>query len=144
MGDIDKGTSWDYLVPPKSDWLTQADVGEAGKVLTIARFDRQMVQWPSGPKLETICYWVEQDSKPMVMNQTKTVDIQAATQAPSPDESLGQKVEVYADPQIMFGTDRTGGLRVRAPSVTPASSLDLPSGGSDGTPFDDDIPFGND
>lgn len=62
--------------------------------------------------------------KPLVLNNTNMTLIAENFGVEDTDETVGKQIELYFDPNVMFGNERKGGIRVRLPSdegVAPAS-----------------------
>jgi hypothetical protein len=55
--------------------------------------------------------------KPMVCNGTNW-DILESLYGDDSDNWIGKRVEIWVDPNVMFGGKRTGGLRFRAPKAS--------------------------
>lgn len=62
--------------------------------------------------------------KPMVLNKGNGEMI-CVLYGDDTDGWAGKSIEIYADPTIMFGGKRTGGIRVRKPSGPPSSGMNL-------------------
>lgn len=110
----------DELVPSTSLYLAKEDVGIEGKNLTIAGF-----------KMETVGRGTEADEraimgfqeavKPMVLNKTNKNRIKHYLKATTSEDVIGKVINVYNDPDIEFGGEIVGGLRIRGKQVTTQS-----------------------
>ena len=129
-------TDLDELVPSESNYLAKEDVGVAGKNLTIAKFVRETVGQGKDANERAVLYFTEPNIKPMVLNKTNKNRIKHFLQATTAEEVIGKQVNVYNDPDIEYGGEIVGGLRIRGstvPQQTAPSAADALA--------DDDIPF---
>lgn len=106
--DIDK------LVPTNSKFLTKDDVGEAGKNLTISRFDQTEIKTDDGNEVKAVIHWRE-DFKPLVLNKENATRLKMIFQTSDTDRMLGGVVNVYNDVFVQFAGKQTGGVRIRPP-----------------------------
>lgn len=117
--------------PSNSRYLTKEDIGEA-KNWTLDIVERQSMQ--NGDR-KFVLYFIEHE-KPLVLNRTNftVLDMLYGNET---DDWKGKPICVYFDPSVMYGTERTGGIRLRAVTgrARPAASPDR------GADLDDDIPF---
>jgi hypothetical protein len=121
----------DDLVPSSSKYLAKADVGEEGRVLTIAGFQRTEID---GEK-KMCLVWAEEDVKPMVLNKVNTQRLKVATGEDTTEGVKGKKVLVFEDPMVEFSGKVVGGLRLgKAKSVATESAVSADA-------IDDEIPF---
>ena len=102
----------DELVPSTSKYLAKEDVGIAGENLTIAGFTRETVGRGADADERAIIRWKE-DFKPMVLNKTNKNRIKRILDATSSEQVIGKTVNVYNDPEVEYGGEVTGGLRIR-------------------------------
>lgn len=123
--------SFDALVPSNSKYLSKADVGEDGLILTIKGFRMETLKGDDGEEEKMVMHFVE-DVKPMVINRTNSQLIGIATGARNVGDSKGKQIVVYNDPTVSFGGQVKGGLRIKkvagAPKPAPAARQ---SGGDD-------------
>ena len=96
-----------------SRFLSQANVPEP-IIATIASVWQEELQNNDGRKMKNVMGFIEKNLKPMVVN-TMNWDILEATYGDS-DDWRGKPVEIYVNPDVMMGTRRVGGLRVRIPA----------------------------
>jgi len=141
MTDIN-AMSFDELVPSNSKYLSKADVGEDGLILTVKGFRMETLKSDEGNEDKMIMHFME-DVKPMVLNRTNAQLVGVATGARNVGEAKGKKLVVYNDPTVGFGGKITGGLRIKkvsgAPQPAKARSADDEYFGNKGD--ESDIPF---
>ena len=110
--DQENEMNLDELVPSTSKYLAKEDVGIVGQNLTIARFTRETVGTGSDADERAVLHWQE-EFKPMVLNKTNKNRIKHYLDAKTSEEVIGKTVNVYNDPDIEFGGEIVGGLRIR-------------------------------
>jgi hypothetical protein len=134
MNDINS-MSFDQLVPSNSKYLSKADVGEDGLVLTIKGFRVETLESDDGNEDKTVMHFLE-DVKPMVLNRTNAQLVGVCTGAKTAGEAKGKQIVVFNDPTIAFGGKITGGLRIKkvggAPKAATTKAAAMP---------DPDIPW---
>lgn len=128
----------DTLVPSESKYLAKEDVGVAGKNLTIAKFTRETVGNGKDADERAVLWFKEGDYKPMVLNKTNKNRIKHFLNATTAEEVMGKQVNVYNDPDIEYGGEIVGGLRIRG--VKEGEAPDMTGGRIDVDPLSD-IPF---
>jgi hypothetical protein len=96
-----------------SKYLTKEDVTHP-KVFTIAAVVKEEFEGEEGKREKPIVYFSDDESKPMVLNSGNWLTIEELYGEDS-DDWCGKRVELYNDPNVMFGKKRVGGIRVRAP-----------------------------
>ena len=67
--------------------------------------------------------------KSFILNKSNWINIEEAY-GPDTDTWIGQRIELYVDPSIMYGGKRVGGVRVRIPSGVTIPSPNLPQVGN--------------
>ena len=67
--------------------------------------------------------------KMFILNKSNWINIEDAY-GPDTDTWIGQRIELYVDPSIMYGGKRVGGVRVRIPSGVTIPSPNLPQVGN--------------
>ena len=117
MNDINS-LSFDQLVPSNSKYLSKADVGEDGLVLTIKGFRVETLESDDSTEDKTVMHFSE-DVKPMVLNRTNAQLVGVCTGAKTAGEAKGKQIVVFNDPTIAFGGKITGGLRIKKVSGSP-------------------------
>jgi len=97
-------------------WLKKEDVPHP-TTATISRVSREEVNADNGGReMKVVMAFAEAHLKPMILNIGNAT---AVTELYGDDSAnwVGKRVEVYTDPNVMFGGKRVGGLRLRAPSA---------------------------
>lgn len=84
-----------------------------------------------GMRDKPVMTFAEQTIKPLIINNINWTICEQAYGDDS-DAWIGKTVELFVDPNIMFGKRRTGGLRLRVPTGRPTSPL--PRNGNGTTP----------
>ena len=112
-----KDMNLDDLVPSTSKYLAKEDVGTAGKNLTISGFTRETVGTGADADERAVIHFKE-DIKPMVLNKTNKNRIKNYLSASTSEEVIGKVVNVYNDPDVEYGGEITGGLRIRGEQET--------------------------
>ena len=102
-----------------SRFLSKDDVTKS-RILTIESVEMEEVESEDGKAEKPICYFVEDDSKPLILNKTNAEVLRDLFGEDSENWATNP-IEVYHDPSIRFGTKKTGGIRVRKPNVSPRS-----------------------
>jgi hypothetical protein len=120
MNDINS-MSFDQLVPSNSKYLSKADVGEDGLVLTIKGFRVETLESDDGNEDKTVMHFLE-DVKPMVLNRTNAQLVGVCTGAKTAGEAKGKQIVVFNDPTIAFGGKITGGLRIKKVGGAPKAA----------------------
>ena len=124
----------DTLVPSESKYLAKEDVGIAGINLTISKFTRETVGQGKDADDRAVL-WFKEDYKPMVLNKTNKNMIKHYLQATTAEEVMGKQINVYNNPDIEYGGEIVGGLRIRG--LQEGAQAEVKSDPLD----DDDIPF---
>jgi len=136
------------LTPSK--YLKQSDV-EPPKLVTIAGVEKVKFDDKGTAKEKWAMSFRELD-KPLLLNKTNINRTVKATGTDDVEDWRGKKVVLYFDPDVEFGGDIVGGIRIRAPKniaagqPNPAMSREAidermaDQAGSRGDP-NDDIPF---
>lgn len=97
-----------------SKYMAQADV-ETPLIGTIKDVYPESLKGENGDEQKTVMSFRE-DLKPMILNNTNWTTCEDAY-GPESDEWVGKKIEIYNDPNVMFGKKRVGGVRVRIPAT---------------------------
>ncbi len=84
--------------------------------------DVRIETMPSGDKEEKPVMYFANGLKPMVLNGTNW-DIMAEAYGPESNSWRGKPIELYIDPNVMYGGKRIGGVRVRTNGLVPTWSL---------------------
>lgn len=124
-----------------SKYLKQSDV-EEDTVVTVEKVGKANVAREGDePEYKWLIRFTE-FKKPMVLNSTNIKRLAKACASEDTDDWIGKQVVLYVDPDVEFGGNVVGGLRVRAHKTAPQPKqvMPKPTGGK----FDDmadDIPF---
>lgn len=95
-------------------------------VVTIADCYQENVAKQGAPEeLKWVLSFNEID-KPMVLNSVNGQLIAQITGSEDSDGWTGAQIELYNDPNIMFGGKLTGGIRVCAPGARPQTPMQRP------------------
>lgn len=107
-----------------SKYMDKKDIGQ-GIALTVDHWELEDLAKDGQPeKMKTILYFKGVE-KGFVLNVTNAGLAEEATGATTRDELVGKVLQLWFDPSIMFGQERTGGIRVyvqpaAAPNFAPA------------------------
>ena len=104
-----------------SKYISQKDL-ERPMVLTINTVVMEDLDGDHGVESKPIMYFREADSKALVVNKGNWTVCEEAYGEDS-DGWVGKRIEIYADPNVMFGSKRVGGVRLRIPTAAPADNL---------------------
>lgn len=97
----------------ESKYLKQTDVA-ADTVVTIAKVGKANVaRKDDEPEYKWLVRFNE-FQKPMVLNSTNIKRIARACNSNETEEWVGKKVVLYVDPDVEFGGNVVGGLRIRS------------------------------
>jgi len=119
---IDDIPTTDLLFP--SDYLDGADL-TGDTTATIADIEPRRELTMSGNRTKVKpCLFMRELDKWFVLNQTNKKTIRAMY-GPELKDWVGKRITLYFDPEVMFGTKKTGGTRVR-PKVPPVPKQDKP------------------
>lgn len=99
----------------QSKYLAGRDLPEGGLVATIAGFE--IVDLKDGSKKPAVKFL--QGVKPLLLNKTNRGRLAKIFGTDDTQAMVGQRIAVYYDPDVSFGGETVGGLRVRA---APAAS----------------------
>ena len=110
------------------NFLSKEDF-ETPRVLTIKKVKMEGVRNPSTNKEEdkSVLY-LQEEERGIILNSTNWDSIESVTGEDDSDNWSGSKIELYNNPEVVFGSEKTGGIRVREPSVpeAPSQSDDSP------------------
>jgi hypothetical protein len=100
-----------------SRFLSKGDVIEEPIVATIAYVEKQNIAPAGQPPVENyVVVFEEDDVKPLVLKKTNGNLIAAMFGKPNSEDWTGKKIEAYWNPEIQFGGEMVGGIRVRKPA----------------------------
>ena len=119
----------DELITSKSSYLKQADVPVGGMNVTVRGFKREEMKDDAGKPEEKIVLYFTELEKGLVMNLVNRENLKEATGESTVEGVKGKVVNLYNDKNVMFGTKKTGGLRIREKQAEAAKELN------------DEIPF---
>lgn len=97
-----------------SNYLGKEDV-QTPIVATCGSVAMGMIKGEHGEDNKPVMTWQEQHIKPLILNNANWATLEDAYGSDS-DMWRGKPIEVYADPNVMFGTKRVGGVRLRLPT----------------------------
>ena len=124
----------------QSKYLAKEDV-EPDILVTIASYEQVDVSRESDPTEMKWALKFKETSmdglplKPLVLNKTNGILIEAITGSDDFDDWIGKKVVLYNDRTIMFAGKLTGGIRVKA---DPTGEFSKPTPVPQTQPADDD------
>lgn len=105
-----------------SRFLTQHDVGEDGRVVTVQSVDQQNVAPENQPReLKWVMHFEEEWAKPLVLNRVNTELAAKILKSDDTDDWAGKQLVAYQDPTINYGGKVIGGIRLRAVRSTDKS-----------------------
>lgn len=115
------------LIPSK--YLKQSDV-EPPKLVTIAGVEKVKFDDKGTAKEKWTMSFRELD-KPLMLNKTNVNRTVRATATDNVDDWTGKKIVLYFDPNVEFGGDIVGGIRIRAPKGQATAPLERASSRED-------------
>jgi hypothetical protein len=103
-----------------SNFVGKEDLIGGSVVCTIQSVDMEPIKSDGGTEDKVVIHFHGENisagrNKPMICNNTNWQTLEAAY-GPDTDSWLGQATELFFDPNVMFGKDRTGGTRIRIPA----------------------------
>ena len=154
-----KANAQGFIMPKISDmlpstYLKQSDVDEDYIVTVVKLEQKNVAPADSDPEMKWTVRFAEFD-KPMVLNSTNIQLMAKACDSDDTDDWIGKEVIVYTDPNVSYGGQLVGGLRIKKHKVSkpvapkaraplPAAAREAPmrSGSSDSEGFaNEDVPF---
>ena len=97
----------------ESKFLKKEDVGEDGTIVTVGSVTRVNVAMQGdAPEYRWTMQFDEFD-KPMVLNSTNIKLAEKIFRSDDTDDWIGKKLICYNDPNITFGKDIVGGIRLK-------------------------------
>ncbi len=106
-----------------SKYLKKEDF-DPPRVVTIRTVVGEVIEDNDGNKKTKGVLYIEEEERGIVLNVTRFDDCETVTGTVGKDETdlwTGHKIEVWNDPSIRFGSQRTGGIGIRAPQSAGAS-----------------------
>lgn len=126
----------------ESKYLKQSDVEHDTTVTVVKVGQKNVAREGDEPEMKWLVKF-EEFAKPMVLNATNIKRLARACGSDDTDDWTGKKACLYVDPDIEFGGNVVGGLRIRPlAKEAPATRSVMPK--NTGGKFDDmadDIPF---
>lgn len=111
------------LTPSK--YLKQSDV-EPPKLVTIKGVEKVKFEEKGEAKTKWALHFRELD-KPLLLNKTNINRTVRATGTDDVDDWTGKKIVLYFDPDVEFGGEVVGGIRVRAPKGSTTGPAKTPT-----------------
>ena len=99
-----------------SRYLGKDDVPEPF-VATIANVAQEQVNGDRGLEIKAVMTFTNPTIKSLIVNNINWTTCESAYGGES-DDWCGQAVEIYVDPNVMFGRERVGGVRLRIPGAS--------------------------
>lgn len=124
----------------ESKYLKKGDV-EPPKLATVKAIGQYNVAMQGdSPEMKWGMSFQELE-RPLILNTTNLRIMESITGSDDTDDWIGKKIVLYNDPNVSFGGNLTGGIRIRAPKIKPApAQVQTPpppteDETSDGVPF---------
>ena len=106
-----------------SNYLSKDDL-DSPIIATIAFVRFEEIKNQGGSEEKAVVTFHEQAIKKLVLGALVNWNIIEAAYGPDTDNWCGKKIEIYHDPNIMFGAKQTGGTRVRIPAAVQTKPAD--------------------
>jgi hypothetical protein len=97
----------------ESKYVKKEEAGN-GIVVTIAKVTQENVAMQNQPEELKYILHFQEDIKPLVMNWTNIQLCAQATGTDETDEWAGKQIVLFNDPNVSFGGQITGGVRIRS------------------------------
>lgn len=127
----------------ESKYLKQSDIMDEA-IVTIRKVGKaNIAKEGDEPEYKWLIRYDEFD-KPMVLNKTNIKRLAKACESDDSDGWVGKRVRLYVDPDVEFGGETVGGLRISAQKILPKSEKAAEVAEAKKGHFDDmkdDIPF---
>jgi hypothetical protein len=101
-----------------SNYLKQSDFDQ-DYIVTIRSIEQRNIAMDGKPEQLKWLAFFEEFDKPMVLNSTNIQLMAKACGSEDSDDWVGKQVIVYTDPNVSFGGELVGGLRVKPARVAP-------------------------
>ena len=126
----------------QSRFLTKNDVMQPKLVTILSWSHENVAKEGADPEMKYVLNFNELD-KPLVLNTTNGQIIEGITGSDDLDDWAGKQIVLFNEPNIFFGGQRTGGIRVRAPKLSAQQQYDRAKSVPMPQPVDDgsDVPF---
>src|SRR5688572_8718253 len=123
-----------------SKYLKQSDVHE-DTLVTVEKVGKANVAREGDePEYKWLIRFAE-FKKPMVLNSTNIKRLAKALNSDDTDEWVGKQAVLYVDPDVEFGGNVVGGLRIRAHKQQAIKQVQGAKTGGKFDDMEDDIPF---
>jgi hypothetical protein len=96
------------------------------EVLTIQEVREERVKAQGKPEKSKVVLYFKGLDRGLINNLTNGQVLHGMSGSDDPERWVGQTVEVFVDPNVMFGGERKGGIRLRP--VTNSQSIEEPTG----------------
>ena len=106
-----------------SKYMSKDDV-KIPVIATIADVRPEVLKSDNGDESKPVMYF-SGDHKPMIINNANWMTVEDLYGDDS-DAWAGHTVELYHEPNIMFGNKRVGGIRIRKPAAQQTASVNPP------------------
>jgi len=97
-----------------SKYVSKEDLDKP-RTWTIREIEMEEIRIEDDRESKPVCYFAEQDSKPLILNTTNWGLIEEFLGEES-NNWAGKRIELYRENNVMFGKKKVGGVRVRKPS----------------------------
>ena len=110
-------TNWKTLAKPDCPYFGEQDFTSPDEVktVTVASHNIEQVQNESGKSRKGVLRFKE-NVKPLILNVTNSKTI-AKLYGKDADGWIGKRIALYFDPNVRFGRELVGGVRVKAPEA---------------------------
>lgn len=99
-----------------SNYLKQADFDQ-DYIVTVRKLENKNIAMEGKPiEMKWLAHFNEFD-KPMVLNSTNIQLMAKACGSDDTDDWIGKEIIVYTDPNVSFGGELVGGLRIKKAQV---------------------------
>lgn len=109
----------------ESKFLKQADVNTP-VLWTVEACERHNVAKEGAEPEHKWCLSFQESDKPLVLNRTNIQLCERIFGSDDTDHWIGKKVVLYVDPNVSYGGELVGGIRVRAPKTKPQAAPATP------------------
>jgi hypothetical protein len=97
------------------------------EVHVVEEIKEELVKAPGKPEKPKLVVYFDGLEKGLVLNQANGAVLEAMVKAANPGIKdpdnpkhwVGLRIEIFADPNVMFGNERVGGLRLRPAAEEP-------------------------
>lgn len=124
----------------ESKYLKQSDVSDE-MVVTVQKVGKANVAREGDEPEYKWLVRFEELPKPMVLNSTNIKRLARACNSDDTDEWTGKKVTLYVDPDVEFGGNVVGGLRIKSAKQPVQTKTVQNKGSGPMGDMSDDVPF---